>query len=157
MADGVFAVRLFASEVSRWMDGVCVCVSLRMVADGGCAVWLFAISGGQMDGVCVNLCWVRSAIRTHGMLCVCVCAVCADLRLLDCLQSWVFGSVLDTRLWKLAKKQEPPFAGAVVSEEALTATVQSRVLMVLPMDDESECAELSWQIVVMAVITALFR
>jgi len=49
-------------------------------------------------------------------------------------QSWVFQEVLNTRLFKLSREQEPPFATASISEEALCSTTQSVVLSAVAME-----------------------
>ncbi|KAF5842254.1 peptidase M16 inactive domain-containing protein, partial [Dunaliella salina] len=55
-------------------------------------------------------------------------------QLLDHFESYVFQEVLNTRLFKLSREQEPPFAVAAVSEEPLCATTQSLVLTAVAME-----------------------
>ena len=52
------------------------------------------------------------------------------------LQDLVFEFALSNRLFKLSRLTDPPFSTASISQEPLTATVQSKVLSAVVMEGE---------------------
>lgn len=49
---------------------------------------------------------------------------------------WIFQEALNTRLWKLSREADPPFASAAVGEEPVCGTTQSVVMSATAMEGE---------------------
>lgn len=49
-------------------------------------------------------------------------------------QTWVLQEVINSRLFKLSRDTDPPFANGAVSDEGLTATTGSLVLSAVAME-----------------------
>ncbi|KAL6755922.1 Metalloenzyme, LuxS/M16 peptidase-like protein [Haematococcus lacustris] len=64
-------------------------------------------------------------------------AVSTPADFLKVVERWVFHEVLNTRLYKLSRGPDPPFASANVSDDPLTATTHSRVLAASAMEGQA--------------------